>query len=286
MRVSANRKAELLVENIRVNIILFLTLEYFSTFEVSTHCGKSIKVTLGSYFMKTTYMAKTIPRLPLSESYRKSTRELVGLQLWRGAFLLADYICEYPQLFESKNVLELAAGTGLTSIVAANWAKKVLCTDVDLGEILNLIRRNFALNEHDLEADCDVREIDFFRTDWKTKLTSDLRNIDTILVADVIYNEEITKSFVNVLEELVTNFCDKGVTIYIAMEKRLRLNSEGEIVAPSYEVFMDCMKCFLKKNPSCDMQNVDLKFPQYFKQHYARVDELVMFKIECLKIIQ
>ena len=189
-------------------------------------------------------------------------------------------------MFESKNVLELAAGTGLTSIVAANWAKKVLCTDVDLGEILNLIRRNVALNEHDLKADCDVREIDFFRTDWKTKLSSDLRNIDTILVADVIYNEEITKSFVNVLDELVTNFCGKGLTIYIAMEKRLRLNSEGEIVAPSYEVFMECIKSFLKKNPYCDMQKVELNFPQYFKQYYARVEELVMFKIECLKKTQ
>ena len=224
--------------------------------------------------------------MSLSESYRKSTRELVGLQLWRGAFLLADYICEYPELFESKNVLELAAGTGLTSIVAANWAKKVLCTDVDLGEILDLIQNNFALNEHNLEAACEVREIDFFRSDWKIKLANDLLNIDTILVADVIYNEEITKSFVNVLDELVTNFCDKGVTIYIAMEKRLRFNSEGEIVAPSYEVFMEYIKCFLKKNPFCDMQKVELNFPQYFKQYYARVEELVMFKIECLKKTQ
>ena len=74
-------------------------------------------------------------------------------------------------MFESKNVLELAAGTGLTSIVAANWALKVLCTDVDLGEILNLIQNNFALNEHNLEAACDVREIDFFRSDWKTILS-------------------------------------------------------------------------------------------------------------------
>ena len=49
---SKSRKAELLVENIRVIFIFFFTSECFSTFEVSTHYGKSIKVTLGSYFMR------------------------------------------------------------------------------------------------------------------------------------------------------------------------------------------------------------------------------------------
>ncbi len=56
---------------------------------------------------------------------------LVGLQVWRGALLLADYVLSEraEKLVRGANVLELAAGTGITSIVAAvAGARSVLCT--------------------------------------------------------------------------------------------------------------------------------------------------------------
>ena len=62
------------------------------------------------------------------ESHKSSTRDLVGLQLWRGAFLLAEYLCYDDNIVKNQNVLELAAGTGFTSLVAALTAKKVICT--------------------------------------------------------------------------------------------------------------------------------------------------------------
>ena len=62
------------------------------------------------------------------ESHKSSTRDLVGLQLWRGAFLLAEYLCHASNIVKNQNVLELAAGTGFTSLVAALTAKKVICT--------------------------------------------------------------------------------------------------------------------------------------------------------------
>ena len=55
------------------------------------------------------------------------------LKVWRGAFLLADYIIEYSQeYFAGKNILELGSGTGLTSIVAAIYANKVYATGIQL----------------------------------------------------------------------------------------------------------------------------------------------------------
>ena len=39
---------------------------------------------------------------------------------------------------KSKNVLELGAGTGFTSIIAAHWADKVICTGI-------YVEVNFAL---------------------------------------------------------------------------------------------------------------------------------------------
>lgn len=52
----------------------------------------------------------------------------VGLQVWRGALLLADYILSNPDLFTDKIILELGAGVGLTSIVASFLAKEIICT--------------------------------------------------------------------------------------------------------------------------------------------------------------
>ena len=64
-----------------------------------------------------------------------SSVDLVGLQLWRGALLLADYILDTCHVFSGTRVLELAAGTGLTSVTAAMFANTVTATDVDRGKI-------------------------------------------------------------------------------------------------------------------------------------------------------
>lgn len=49
-------------------------------------------------------------------------------QVWRGALLLADFILSEKDTFSGATVLELGAGTGLTSIVMATTAKTVYCT--------------------------------------------------------------------------------------------------------------------------------------------------------------
>lgn len=49
-------------------------------------------------------------------------------QVWRGAFLLADFILSEPLMFKGATVLEMGAGTGLASIIMATIAKTVYCT--------------------------------------------------------------------------------------------------------------------------------------------------------------
>ena len=43
----------------------------------------------------------------------------VGLQVWRGSLLLADYILHHHQHFRDKDVLEVGSGSGLASIIAS-----------------------------------------------------------------------------------------------------------------------------------------------------------------------
>lgn len=61
--------------------------------------------------------------------HRISTElNLVGLQVWRSALLLADYILSHPDIFINQTILELGSGVGLTSIVASYLAKEIICT--------------------------------------------------------------------------------------------------------------------------------------------------------------
>ncbi|KAF7200873.1 methyltransferase like 22 [Nothobranchius furzeri] len=79
-----------------------------------------------------------------------TTLEDVGKQVWRGALLLADFILSKPELFRGSTVLELGAGTGLTSIIMATTATRVYCTDVG-EDLLRLCKRNISLNKHKTE---------------------------------------------------------------------------------------------------------------------------------------
>ena len=60
--------------------------------------------------------------------------------------------------------------------------------DVDRGDILPTIRRNFDQNPELIKAQVTVDEIDFFGEDWKSKLDSEIHNVQVILVADVVYD--------------------------------------------------------------------------------------------------
>ena len=74
-----------------------------------------------------------VDRLVIEHSQATSV-DLVGLQVWRGALLLADFILARPDLVRDRRVLELAAGTGVTSVTAGMFASAVTATDVDRGE--------------------------------------------------------------------------------------------------------------------------------------------------------
>ena len=73
-----------------------------------------------------------------------------SVQVWRGALLLADFLLADPALVAGSRVLELAAGTGITSLTAAMFARSVTATDVDRGELDNyylLVSRKFFFQE-------------------------------------------------------------------------------------------------------------------------------------------
>lgn len=132
------------------------------------------------------------------EHMQSTNLQLVGLQVWRGAFVLADFIFHNRHRFIDKRILELGAGTGLSSIAAAVCTEKpIVCTDIDVGGILSLLRSNIKRNI-DLTANVnkiEVMELDFNNTDWPVDLRDALTQTDIVIAADgeclliQIYNE-------------------------------------------------------------------------------------------------
>eukprot|EP00088_Acartia_fossae_P037924 TRINITY_DN3916_c0_g1_i10.p1 TRINITY_DN3916_c0_g1~~TRINITY_DN3916_c0_g1_i10.p1 ORF type:complete len:280 (+),score=26.82 TRINITY_DN3916_c0_g1_i10:39-878(+) len=208
-----------------------------------------------------------------------TSRDLVGLQVWRGAFLLADFILHNAARFNGKNVIELASGVGLTSIVAGLIANKVLATDVDRENILSLLRSNVNKNNH--RKNIKVAEFDFFWDEYSQSLTEEIETSDIILAADVVYIEAVTKHFIKTLLNIL-KLGNKNKEVYIAVEKRREASPGGQIIAPMFSYFHQCLHQDLHKTVINDrstviVEELQIDFPQYFV--YTRVPELTLWKI-------
>ncbi|XP_074866744.1 methyltransferase-like protein 22 isoform X3 [Carettochelys insculpta] len=156
----------------------------------------------------------------------------VGKQVWRGAFLLADYILFKRDMFRGCTVLELGGGTGITSIVMAMVAKTVYCTDVG-EDLLAMCEQNVTLNKHLTEpsgGEVKVKELDWlkdgFCTDpgapygWSEVEIADLHDHTTVLLAaDVFYDDDLTDALFKTLYKITHNLKNAS-TIYLSIEKR------------------------------------------------------------------
>uniref|UniRef100_A0A182WDX3 Methyltransferase-like protein 22 n=1 Tax=Anopheles minimus TaxID=112268 RepID=A0A182WDX3_9DIPT len=216
--------------------------------------------------------------------HRKSTRlDAVGLQIWRGALLLADYIMHNEKKFKNSHILELGSGVGLTSIVASMYAREIICTDIDIEGLLDLIRRNVQRNAHLSNPHCrmHVNELDFKVSyqDYPRELKDKLQHVQYVVAADVIYDDDITEAFVRTIVSLLLEL-PKLKAIYIALEKRYVFTLEDmDSVAPCYDYFL---RYFQKRNSRFGVNrwkviNVCMNFPRFFD--YDKVKDLVLLKI-------
>ncbi|XP_064112191.1 methyltransferase-like protein 22 isoform X2 [Macrobrachium nipponense] len=216
----------------------------------------------------------------LIEHQSATTLDLVGEQVWGGALYLADFILHKPDIFAGKHVLELAAGVGLTAIVAAMFAKQVTVTDIDRGDILKLISRNLNRNAHLLSADTEVKEINFTNHQTIDVMEEHLKNVSVIIVADAIYDNRLTDAFLNTVLRLMSEPPSK--TLYLALEKRYVFTLEDmDSIAPCYEYLLTRLDWLCCQNLSCVEWNIKLLDPlseQYFT--YERNKNLIIYEIQ------
>ncbi|XP_054848729.1 methyltransferase-like protein 22 [Eublepharis macularius] len=130
-----------------------------------------ILLTRGKYVVEEEELENSSCDIIKIEHTMATPLEDVGKQVWRGAFLLVDYILSERDLFKGRTVLELGGGTGIVSIAMAMNAKTVYCTDVG-EDLLDMCRRNVALNKDITEpagSEVKVRVLDWLKDDFCTE---------------------------------------------------------------------------------------------------------------------
>lgn len=121
------------------------------------------------------------------EHQQSTNLSLVGLQVWRGALLLADFLLHNRWKFENKRILELGSGVGLTSIAAGIFSKTdIVCTDIELGGILDVVKSNVELNKNLINNQVKVKvmELDFKKSIWPDDLKNAVSKSNIIIAAD------------------------------------------------------------------------------------------------------
>ncbi|ORY46753.1 hypothetical protein BCR33DRAFT_736301 [Rhizoclosmatium globosum] len=185
--------------------------------------------------------------LKLKHTSEATPLPLVGLQVWNGALLLAEYISWRRSVVAGKRVVEVGAGTGVVSFVAA-------AVGAELGEGEEEERREdeFGWMKEDVELFHDECEV--------------------ILAADVVYIDYVTFHFVRHLPVLLLKKSMSGSwrsrTLYLSLEKRIQFSvEECRATAPAWDFLIrtiDAMNQDLNErvNPDDGERDLESDFPR------------------------
>jgi predicted nicotinamide N-methyase len=167
-------------------------------------------------------------------SYFQLIQEQAGIpfphwtKLWPAALALGDCLQQHVELVEGKIVLELAAGLGLPSFIAARYAKAVCCSDYQEEAVTTMARsvHHLALSN----VTCQV-------LDWN-HLPDDLQP-DVLLLSDINYDPDQFDQLFQVLHR----FLGQGTVILLATPQRLMAKPFIEKLLPycrqQYEMMIE-----------------------------------------------
>jgi predicted nicotinamide N-methyase len=127
-------------------------------------------------------------------------------QVWPSAKALAVFMLSHPEYLANKHVIELGAGLGLPSLIAARWATSVICTDHDPSAIEFA---QLSVQYHQLK-NVNTRLIN-----WNI-LPPDLQ-VDVVLLSDVNYDPATFER----QQAFIISFLQKNVTVILSTPQRL-----------------------------------------------------------------
>ncbi|OQR85023.1 methyltransferase-like protein 22-like [Achlya hypogyna] len=171
----------------------------------------------------------------------ESTVDNSGVQVWRAAFLLGDFVMAHASQFTDETVVELGCGVGFVTLVLSSVAKLVIATDSDV-DALSLAETNLL---HNLHGACRLRQMDWnchglpsssAEFGWSNRDINALRRARILVASDVFYDDDITEVFLSKLCELMTE--NPNLVAFVAIEKRAIFSAEKlNVVHLGYDIF-------------------------------------------------
>ncbi|CAF1321189.1 unnamed protein product [Adineta steineri] len=200
-----------------------------------------------------------------------------GYQLWNGSLLLCDFILTNQDRFLNRTILELGAGIGLCTLIASRFASTIISTDHD-NNLLEVLQENININDSICRKEC----IQIQKIDWKQFNCNEIDNqIEIILAADVIYDDDLTDALFDVFTKLYQTK-SKLHSIYITIEKRINFYAETlSIQCPAYEYFLEKLTQLKIDHPLLTMKeiNTDRESIKQCTSMYNRTNELILWHI-------
>jgi len=127
-------------------------------------------------------------------------------KIWPSAIALAKFLQENPNYIQHKKLLELAAGIGLPSFVAAKYASHICCSDYAPAAIA-LLEKNIAANQ--------LSNISSALINWQAIPES--LEAEVLLLSDINYNPTDFETVFLMLQQ----FIKQGTTILLSTPQRL-----------------------------------------------------------------
>ncbi len=149
--------------------------------------------------------------IPDADEVKKYYQENAGAfpywsQIWPAAIGLCDFLENNKNLLKDKTVLELAAGLGLPSLLAAQYCTSIVMTDY-LAEPVELMTASI-LHNHLSNATARILNWNNIPESIKT---------DILLMSDINYEPAIFETVFGVIERFINN----GTTIILSTPQRL-----------------------------------------------------------------
>jgi len=127
-------------------------------------------------------------------------------KIWPSAIALANFLQENPSYIQHKKLLELAAGIGLPSFVAAKYVSHICCSDYAPAAIA-LLEKNIAANQ--------LSNISSALINWQAIPES--LEAEVLLLSDINYNPTDFETVFLMLQQ----FIKQGTTILLSTPQRL-----------------------------------------------------------------
>ncbi len=148
----------------------------------------------------------------IQNSYRQQLKNNPSLtapywsQLWAASHALAGFLANNTAYIYNKKVLELAAGLALPSLVAAQYASEVVCSDY-VPEAVALMQQSIIHNR--------LTNVQSSLIDWN-HLPHDIAT-DVLLLSDINYEPTAFDTLLHVVQ----SFLAKNTTVILATPQRI-----------------------------------------------------------------